>query len=92
MAIKKKSTKKKRTPKKKEVKTDGIHLERSKSRTQKGQYFLTVWNNGREILRTSENYHNLKDLLDATESAARTLTEYFVMNNNANFHDNTGGK
>lgn len=88
----KKTAKKKRSPKKKEIKEDGIYLERSKSRTQKGQFYLTVWNNGREILKTSENYHNVKDLLDATDLAAKTLTDYFVMNNNANFHDNTGGK
>lgn len=88
MATVKKS---KRKVKKKQVREDGIYLERSKSRTQKGQFYLTVWSNGDELIKSSENYHNAKDLLDAMDSATRTLTEYFVMNNNRNFHDNTGG-
>lgn len=90
MAIKKKSTKKK--VKKKEVKPDGIYVEQSKSRNAKGQFYLSVWNNGRELLRSSETYHNYKDLLDSMDSATRILADYFIMANNKNFHDNSGVK
>lgn len=89
MAIKTKKKKAKaKTPK--AVKEDGIYLEQAKSGKAKGDYYINLYRNGRETIRTSETYHNKKDAKKAFKSAHDIMALYYIMVHENLFHDNTG--
>lgn len=77
MATKKKATKKK-------VK-NGIHLFKNKD----GEFVWNITRNGRILTDSGESYKRKSELQQAMRTAHTILADFYVLQNNKIFHDET---